>query len=87
MTVTLTLQDIAILVSIVAAIQAVAIWVVRALIGQNNAVLIEKINGTYLKREYADLKFGHVDVSQQATNARLTAVEMELRMLREHEQG
>lgn len=80
---TVTFQDLGILVGVIASVNALAVYVMRLTIheaiSKNNDVMLGKINGSYLKTEVANLRFEQAATRSSAIEARLAVIESLMR--------
>ncbi len=78
-----TPNDIGILVGLISAINGLAVYVMRLTIheaiSKNNDVMMNRINGSYLKTEVANLRFEQASTRSSAIEARLSVIESLMR--------
>jgi hypothetical protein len=76
---TVTPNDIGVLVGLISAINGLAVYVMRLTIheaiSKNNDVMMNRINGSYLKTEVANLRFEQASTRSSAIEARLAVLE------------
>lgn len=80
---TVTPNDIGVLVGLISAINGLAVYVMRLTIheaiSKNNDVMLGRINGSYLKTEVANLRFEQSATRDAAIEARLAVLESLMR--------
>lgn len=78
-----TPNDIGVLVGLISAINGLAVYIMRLTIheaiSRNNDVMLDRINGSYLKTEVANLRFEQASTRSSAIEARLAVMESLMR--------